>query len=40
MSLHWGTHGVGWEPEGGERRDWRDVGPGDPSPDAPRIMEV
>ena len=29
MSLYWGSYGGTWEPEGGERRDWRDVGPGD-----------
>jgi hypothetical protein len=29
MSLFWGRDGNCWEPEGGERREWRDVGPGD-----------
>lgn len=29
MSLYWGRRGDGWEPEGGERREWRDLGPGD-----------
>lgn len=29
MSLFWDGGGEWWEPEGGERRDWRDVGPGD-----------
>jgi hypothetical protein len=29
MSLYWGSYGGTWEPEGGERRDWRDVKPGD-----------
>lgn len=29
MSLFWGRHGDCWEPEGGERREWRDLLPGD-----------
>ncbi len=29
MSLFWGRHGNCWEPEGGERREWRDLLPGD-----------
>lgn len=30
MSLFWGRDGDMWEPEGGERRPWRDLHPGDP----------
>lgn len=29
MSLFWGRNGDCWEPEGGERRAWRDLQPGD-----------
>lgn len=29
MSLLWGQRGDYWEPEGGERREWRDLQPGD-----------
>jgi hypothetical protein len=29
VTLLWGRHGDMWEPDGGERRDWRDVGAGD-----------
>jgi hypothetical protein len=29
MSLFWGRRGDCWEPEGGERREWRDLLPGD-----------
>jgi hypothetical protein len=29
MSLYWGRRGDSWEPEGGERREWRDLQPGD-----------
>lgn len=29
MGLYWGSYGGTWEPEGGQRRDWRDVKPGD-----------
>ena len=29
MSLFWGRRGDSWEPEGGERREWRNLQPGD-----------
>lgn len=29
MSLFWGRHGNMWEPEGGERREWHALQPGD-----------
>jgi hypothetical protein len=29
MSLFWGRYGDSWEPEGGERREWRDLQPDD-----------
>jgi hypothetical protein len=29
VSLFWGRDGNCWEPEGGERREWRDLQPGD-----------